>query len=111
MRASKRAVIAGLVAASALAGGATAGAAGTAAAHGATRAALIHAFVVQDGTSVGIYGVYTSGSAAVVCQKTPDAGKIRLLFSGSGRSWRYVFTTRSTHSGTRTQRRLEAACR
>ena len=98
------------VAASALAGGSAADAAGIAKAHGAKRAALVHAFVVQDGTSTGVYAVYTSGSGGVVCQKTPDAGKIRALFSGSGGSWRYAFTTRSTHRGTSTQRRLEAAC-
>jgi len=111
MRGLTRAAVVGVVAASAFTGGATAGAAGPAKARGSTRAALVRAFVVQDGTSVGIYGVYASGSAGVVCQKTPDAGKIRLLFSGSGVSWRYAFTTRSTHRGTSTQRRLEAACR
>jgi hypothetical protein len=110
MRIPTKTAIVAAVAASALAGGSTAGAAGIAKAHGSTRAALVHAFVVQDGTSVGVYAVFTSGSAGVVCQKTPDAGKIRALFSGSGRSWRYVFTTRSTRRGASTQRRLEAAC-
>lgn len=98
------------VAATALTGTSGALAAGVSAAHGSTRAALVHAFVVQDGTSVGISGVFTSGSAGVVCQKTPDAGRIRFLFSRSGGHWRFSFSTRGTHRGSPTQRRLAAAC-
>src|ERR1039458_7078190 len=44
---------------------------------GPTRSALVHAFTAQDGTSQSISGVYVSGSAGIVCQRTPDAGLVR----------------------------------
>ncbi|HWE09220.1 MAG TPA: hypothetical protein VG325_07690 [Solirubrobacteraceae bacterium] len=83
-------------------------------ARGSTRSSLVHAFVVQDGTSVGISGVYVGGSKpvlGVVCQRTPDRGTVRFLFSRSGRSWRYLFSTGGSGRGSAVQRRLEHACR
>jgi hypothetical protein len=79
-------------------------------ARGATRSAIVHAFVRQDGTSQGIVGVYLSGSEGIVCQHTPDAGLLRFLFRHSGSSWRYAFSTRGTTKGTATERTLERAC-
>ena len=87
---------------------------GVSPARGATRSALVHAFVVQDGSSVGISGEYVGGSRpmlGVVCQKTPDAGTVRFLFKSSGRSWRFLFSTRTTSIGSSLERRLEQACR
>ncbi|MGA9859203.1 MAG: hypothetical protein WBQ18_15165 [Solirubrobacteraceae bacterium] len=90
-------------------GGAVA-AASVSPAHGSTRSALIHAFTVQDGSSQGISGVYVSGSAGIVCQRTPDAGLVRFLFRHAGRSWHFAFSSHGTAQGTATQRRLERAC-
>ena len=83
---------------------------GVASARGSTRSALINAFAAQDGTSQGISGVYVSGSAGIVCQRTADAGLVRFLFRHAGRSWHFVFSSRRTAQGTATQRRLERAC-
>jgi hypothetical protein len=80
-------------------------------ARGATRSALRSAFIRQDGTRVGISGEYVLASDGVVCQRTPDAGLVRFLFSRSGRSWRFRFLTRGTRRGNSTQRALERACR
>ncbi|HET9104693.1 MAG TPA: hypothetical protein VFN55_15175 [Solirubrobacteraceae bacterium] len=85
-------------------------AAGVSPARGATRTALIGAFVRQDGSNTGIKGVFVSGTSGVVCQKTPDAGLVRFVFHRSG-AWRFAFSTRGTHRGNATQRRLESACR
>jgi hypothetical protein len=82
-------------------------------ARGSTRSSLVHAFVVQDGSSAGISGAYVAGSRptlGVVCQKTPDRGTVRFLFSRSGRSWRYLFSTGGTRSGSAVERQLEHAC-
>jgi hypothetical protein len=79
-------------------------------AHGPTRSGLVHAFTAQDGTSQGISGVYVSGSAGIVCQRTPDAGLVRFLFRHKGGSWRFAFSTHGAAQGTATQRRLERAC-
>ena len=79
-------------------------------AQGATRAALVRAFIAQDGTSRGISDVYVSGAAGVVCQRTPDAGLVRFLFRHTRGSWRFALSTRGTAHGTLTQRRLEHAC-
>lgn len=98
-----------------LASGAVANAgAGVTPARGATRSALVHAFIVQDGSSAGVNAEYVGGSSpmlGVVCQKTPDAGTVRFLFRSSGRSWHFLFSTRATSKGSSLQRRLEQACR
>ncbi|MEA2197923.1 MAG: hypothetical protein QOJ25_1974 [Solirubrobacteraceae bacterium] len=109
-RASRLAAVAAVAAAFFIPVSGAPAAGGVTAAHGATRSALVHAFVTQDGTSQGIVGVYVAGSAAVVCQRTPDAGLLRFLFRHAGSSWHYVFSARSTAKGTATQRRLERAC-
>jgi|NGEPerStandDraft_6_1074524.scaffolds.fasta_scaffold65569_2 hypothetical protein len=85
-------------------------AAGVVRAQGATRTALVRAFIVQDGTSRGISGVYVSGAAGVVCQRTPDAGLVRFVFRHTRGSWRFALSTRGSLQGTLTQRRLEHAC-
>jgi hypothetical protein len=82
-------------------------------ARGATRASLVHAFVVQDGSSVGITGTFVARSRpvlGVVCQRTPDAGTVRFVFRSAGRSWRFVLSTRATNRGTGVERALERAC-
>jgi hypothetical protein len=82
-------------------------------ARGSTRSSLLHAFVVQDGSSAGVSGEYVGGSKpllGVVCQRTPDRGTVRFLFRRSGRSWRYLFSTAGTGRGSAIERRLEHAC-
>jgi hypothetical protein len=79
-------------------------------ARGSTRSALVHAFTAQDGTSRGISGVYVSGSAGILCQRTPDAGLVRFLFRHASGSWHFTFSSHGTARGTATQRRLERAC-
>jgi hypothetical protein len=83
-------------------------------AHGATRAALRHAFVVQDGSTTGVTGEYVTQARpqlGVVCQKTPDGRLARFLFRSSGASWRFVLTTTGSRSGNSSERALERACR
>jgi hypothetical protein len=104
------AVVAVVAAASCLLPSSTLAAGGVTSARGSTRSALIDAFAAQDGTSQGISGVYVSGSAGIVCQRTADAGLVRFLFRHAGRSWRFAFSSRRTGQGTTTQRRLERAC-
>jgi hypothetical protein len=79
-------------------------------ARGPTRSALVHAFTAQDGTSQGISGVYVSGSAGIVCQRTPDAGLVRFLFRHASGAWKFAFSSHGTAHGTATQRRLARAC-
>ena len=79
-------------------------------ARGSTRLTLMHAFTAQDGTSRGISGVYVSGSAGIVCQRTPDAGLVRFLFGHAHGSWHFAFSSHGTARGTATQRQLERAC-
>ncbi|HET8978092.1 MAG TPA: hypothetical protein VFN87_08030 [Solirubrobacteraceae bacterium] len=111
----RRSTLAAAVTAAGLAAAGTASAAGgVSPARGSTRSALVHAFVVQDGSSAGVRGTYVAGSRpqlGVVCQKTPDAGTVRFLFRRSGRSWRFLFSTRGTRAGGSVDRRLEQACR
>jgi hypothetical protein len=111
---SRRLTLVAAVAASTLVFAAAAIAAGgVTPARGSTRSSLVHAFVVQDGSSVGITGVYVAGSRpvlGVVCQKTPDRGTVRFLFRRSGRSWRYLFATGGAGTGSAVDRRLEHAC-
>ena len=80
-------------------------------ARGATHLALRRAFIRQDGSSVGITGEFVGRSAGVVCQRTPDAGLVRFLFSRSGGSWHFLFSTRGTRTGPSAERALERACR
>jgi hypothetical protein len=80
-------------------------------ARGATGVALRRAFIRQDGSSGGISGEFVKRSAGVVCQRTPDAGLVRFLFGRSGGSWRFLFSTHGTRTGTSAQRALERACR
>lgn len=79
-------------------------------ARGPARSALVRAFTAQDGTSRGISGVYVSGSAGIVCQRTPDAGLVRFLFRHTGGSWTFAFSDNGTARGSGTQRKLERAC-
>jgi hypothetical protein len=83
-------------------------------ARGATRAALRHAFVIQDGSTVGITGEYVTSATpkrGVVCQRTPDGRLARLVFRKSGGSWRFVLTTTGSGTGNSVERALERACR
>jgi hypothetical protein len=109
-RAVRLAAVAPVAALSLITASGALAAGGVTSARGSTRSALVHAFTVQNGTSQGISGVYVSGSAGVVCQRTPDAGLVRFLFRHPGRSWQYAFSTHGTAQGTATQRRLERAC-
>ena len=109
----RRAGVAALVASVALLAGApgVAEAASVHSARGATRRALVRAFVSQDGTSRGISGVFVAGRTGIVCQRTPDAGLVRFLFAKAGSRWRYAFNAAGTNRGTSTDRALERACR
>jgi hypothetical protein len=105
--------VAAIVAAALVFAGAAIAAGGVTPARGSTRSSLVHAFVVQDGSNAGISGVYVAGSrpvVGVVCQKTPDRGTVRFLFSRSGRSWRYLFSTGGAGRGSAVEQRLEHAC-
>jgi hypothetical protein len=93
---------------------AAAAATGVAPARGAVRSALIHAFVVHDGSSAGVRGAFVSVSnrrLGVICQKTPDAGSVSFLFTEVGHAWRYQFETNGTSRGSSAQHQLEHACR
>jgi hypothetical protein len=76
------------------------------------RSGLIRALVREDGTSRGVTGVYISRSHSglgVVCQRTPDGGKVSYVFKRGGRSWSYLTSSRaSTRSAL--YRQLEHAC-
>jgi hypothetical protein len=76
------------------------------------RSGLIRALVREDGTSRGVTGVYVSRSHSglgVVCQRTPDGGKVSYVFKRAGRSWSYLTSSRgSTRSAL--YRQLEHAC-
>lgn len=109
-RTSRLAVVATVAGLSLIPASGALAAGGVTPARGSTRSALVHAFTTQDGTSQGIVGVYLSGSAGVVCQRTPDAGLVRFLFRHANGSWHYAFSTRGTTKGTVTQRQLERAC-
>ncbi|HWH09511.1 MAG TPA: hypothetical protein VG165_00135 [Solirubrobacteraceae bacterium] len=79
----------------------------------ADRAALIRALVRQDGSSAGVTSTYISRSSptlAVVCQLTPDSGKVAYVFRRSGRTWSYVTNSRSGRPKSSAQRSLEATC-
>ena len=81
-------------------------------ARGSDRSGLIRALVREDGTSRGVTGVYVSRSHStlgVVCQRTPDSGKVSYLFKRNGRSWSYVTNSRSSTSSA-LYRQLEHAC-
>ncbi|HWD74177.1 MAG TPA: hypothetical protein VG371_03510 [Solirubrobacteraceae bacterium] len=107
-------LVAAIAAATLVIAAAAIAAGGVTPARGSTRSSLVHAFVVQDGASTGITGVYTAGSHAVlgvVCQKTPDRGTVRFLFRRSARSWRYLFSAAGAGKGTAVERQLERACR
>jgi hypothetical protein len=109
-RTARLAAVAAVAAVTSIPASGALAAGGVAPAHGSTRSALVHAFTAQDGTSQGISGVYASGSAGIVCQRTPDAGLVRFLFRHTGGSWHFAFSTRGAAQGTATQRRLERAC-
>jgi hypothetical protein len=82
-------------------------------ARGATRAALVHAFVVQDGSNMGISGAYVTRSMpklGIVCQRTPDGRLARFLFRSSGGTWRFVLSTTGSRTGSSSERALERAC-
>ena len=111
---SRSALVAAVGAATLAAATTAAAAGGVSPARGSTRSALVHAFVVQDGSSAGIHGTYVARShpqTGVVCQQTPDAGTVRFLFRRAGRSWRFLFSSRGTRTGTSLDRALERACR
>lgn len=109
-RSARLAVMAAVAASTFIPASVALAAGGVTPARGPTRSALVRAFTAQDGTSQGISGVYVSGSAGIVCQRTPDAGLVRLLFRHTGGSWRFAFSTHGAAQGTATQRRLERAC-
>ncbi len=72
-------------------------------ASGANRSGLIRALVRQDGTRSGVTGVYIARSNSrlgVVCQRTPDAGKVGYVFKRSRRGWSYVTSSRVATSST-----------
>jgi hypothetical protein len=109
-RTARLAVLAAVAAITFIAASGALAAGGVTPAHGSTRSALVRAFTAQDGTSQGISGVYVSRSAGIVCQRTPDAGRVRFLFRHTGGSWHFVFSTHGVAQGTATQRGLERAC-
>jgi hypothetical protein len=109
-RSARLAVVAAVAAITFITASGALAAGGVTPARGSTRSALVRAFTAQDGTSQGISGVYVSGSAGIVCQRTPDAGLVRLLFRRARGSWRFAFSSRGTAHGTAKQRRLERAC-
>jgi hypothetical protein len=77
------------------------------------RAAVMKAFVANDGSSSGVHGVYVSlsnTSLSVVCVHTPEAGIQGFVFGRAGHSWRYVTSGRAGHAGNSADRRLERAC-
>jgi hypothetical protein len=77
------------------------------------RAALIRALVRQDGTSAGVTGVYVSqarSKLAVVCQRTPDGGKVAYVFKRAGRSWTYVTDSHARSPRSAVEAGLEGAC-
>jgi hypothetical protein len=77
------------------------------------RAAIMKAFVANDGSSTGVHGVYVSRSntsLSVVCVHTPEAGIQGFVFGRTGHSWRYLTSGRAGHAGNSADRRLERAC-
>ncbi|MEA2298694.1 MAG: hypothetical protein QOF77_1630 [Solirubrobacteraceae bacterium] len=77
------------------------------------RAALVRALVRQDGTSAGVTGVSISRShpsLAVVCQRTPDGGRVAYLFKRRGHAWSYLTDSRSAAPRSALERGLERAC-
>lgn len=76
------------------------------------RSGLIRALVREDGTSRGVSGVYISRSdprLGVVCQRTPDSGKVGWVFRRAGGGWSYVTSSRAS-AGSAPERRLEHVC-
>ena len=80
-------------------------------ARGSDRSGLIHSLVREDGTSRGVTSVYVSRSHSigVVCQRTPDGGKVGYVFKRRGRSWAYLTNSR-TSTRSALYRRLEHVC-
>ena len=77
------------------------------------RAAIMKAFVANDGGSSGVRGVYVSllnTSLSVVCVHTPEAGIQAFVFGRTRGVWRYVTSGRAGHAGNSADRRLERAC-
>jgi hypothetical protein len=76
------------------------------------RSGLIRALVREDGTSRGVSGVYISRSnprLGVVCQRTPDSGKVGWVFRRAGGAWSYVTSSRAS-AGSALERRLAHLC-
>jgi hypothetical protein len=80
----------------------------------AQRAAILRAFVKEDGTTVGVRAVFVANADhhyAAVCVKTPDAGRVGWVFKGSGRSWRYITNSNPGSAVTNpAEARLTGAC-
>ena len=77
------------------------------------RAAIMAAFTANDGSSSEVHGVYVSrsnSSLAVVCARTPEAGKQAFVLRHVGRSWRYVTSGPVGSAGSAADRSLERAC-
>jgi hypothetical protein len=77
------------------------------------RSAIMAAFTANDGSSSEVHGVYvsrSSSSLAVVCVRTPEAGKQAYVFSHAQRSWRYATSGPVGRAGNPADRRLEHAC-
>jgi hypothetical protein len=77
------------------------------------RAAIMKAFVANDGSSSGVHGVYvalSNASLSVVCVHTPEAGIRGFVFGRAGHAWRYLTSGRAGHAGNSADRRLERAC-
>lgn len=77
------------------------------------RAAIVAYYAANDGSASEVYAVYisrASSNLAVVCTRTPEAGKEAFVLRRSGRSWRYVTSGRIGRAGNATDRSLEKAC-
>jgi hypothetical protein len=85
--------------------------------HAATasqRAAILRAFVREDGSTAGVRAVFVANANhrfVAVCLRTPDAGRVGFVFTGSGRSWRFLYRTGDEPGATNpAEARVEGAC-
>jgi hypothetical protein len=80
---------------------------------GSQRAAIVAALEASDGNPAEVHGVFVSRShpgLAVVCVRTPEAGKRAFVFAQRMRSWRYLTSGLVGKTGNSIQRALERAC-
>ena len=112
----RRAAVASLLAATLCAAPVAAQASGSSArrATSSERRAVLATYAANDGGTHGVYAVYVSrsnSSLAVVCVRTPEAGKEAFLETkASHGSWRYLASGRAGRVGNSADRQLERAC-